>query len=81
MIYFALRRDLLPIYDFVALSIDRLQNIAYLLNVDTFYYIISKNRFCGASIVAQQVMNATGINEDMGSIPGLAQWVKDPALP
>ena len=35
----------------------------------------------GVPFVAQQLTNPAGIYEDAGLIPGLGQWVKDPALP
>ena len=39
-----------------------------------------RNRKIGAPLLGQWLMNPTSIQEDVGLIPGLPQWVKDLAL-
>ena len=42
--------------------------------------VIDQNIFPGSSCRGYVVTNYTSINEDVGSIPGFAQWVKNLAL-
>jgi len=39
-----------------------------------------KSEYAGVPVVAQWLTNPTSIREDAGSIPDLAQWVRDPVL-
>ena len=40
-----------------------------------------KKHYWGVPVVAQWLTNLTRNHEVAGSVPALAQWVKDPALP
>jgi len=45
------------------------------------FKIFIKNGYIGVPVVAQWLTNTTRNHDVVGSIPGLAQWVKDLALP
>ena len=48
-----------------------------MINKKTYKHFQNNKGVCGVPVAAQQVMNPTSIYEDMGSTPGLAQWVED----
>ena len=52
-----------------------------LIHLTTRTVFLFLKRLKGVAIVAQWVKNPTSINEDVGLVAGIIQWVKDMALP
>ena len=46
-----------------------------------FFHVKMKSSTLGVPVVTQWLTNPTGNHGVVGSIPGLAQWVRDPGLP
>ena len=44
-------------------------------------HVFVGNKSSGVPVVAQRLANPTRNHEVAGSVPALAQWVNDPALP
>ena len=65
--------------------IDRGKSITMIGLVNTqsllMMLVSSETHNLGVPVVAQWLMNPTRNHEVPGSIPALAQWVNDPALP
>ena len=56
-------------------------SVLWLLHTSDVASPTTKKRGGGVCSVTEQVKNLTSIDEDVGWIPGLPQWVKDPVLP
>ena len=59
----------------------QIKTIMRCLYITTRMTKIKKTEHRGIPIMAPWLTNPTRNHEVVGSIPGLAQWVKDPALP
>ena len=57
------------------LKLDTFLSMQYYLSLINLLNLYLRSSHCGSA-----VMSLTNIHEDLGSIPGPLQWVKDPAL-
>ena len=70
-----------PNFDKLYFHFHLVQNIFQLLLRFLLCPVCHLEVFRGSSCGGTVVMNPTSIHEDVGSIPGFAQWVKDPEWP
>ena len=66
--------------EFSMLLIDNVL-VDVILGMIVICFLKSKLKFLGSSRWGSVVTNPRSIHEDVGSIPSLAQWVKDLVLP
>ena len=70
------QEEVVHIYNGILLSHQKERNTSIFSNMDG-----PRNYHAGVPVVAQWLTNPTRNHEVVGSVPALAQWVKDLALP
>ena len=66
---------------FIILQGLKMRGSHYFISFRLLLSVFKSLSFLGSSHCGSVELNPTNIHEDVGSIPGLAQWFGDPALP